>query len=109
MFARAPPFRPGIVSPWTYGLLLFVLAPVLFCSALFLFARAVVDRPVRRTALAVGVIGFLATASWSLIVPVFDAPTNSSTWRTPGDCRAGRAPDAGPSHRRAYSSEAQVA
>ena len=54
MFARAARFRPGIVSPWTYGLLLFVLAPVLFCSALFLFVRAVMDRPVRRTALAVG-------------------------------------------------------
>ena len=110
MFARAARFRPGIVSPWTYGLLLFVLAPVLFCSALFLFVRAVMDRPVRRTALAVGVIGFLAAASWSLIVPVFDAPDELEHMAyAQAIAEQGRAPDAGPSHRRAYSSEAQVA
>ena len=62
MFARAARFRPGIVGPWTYGLSCSSLAPALFAAALLLLVRAVLDRPVRRTALAVGVIGFLAAA-----------------------------------------------
>ena len=89
---------------------LFVLSPALFAAALLLFVRAVLDRPVRRTALAVGVIGFLAAASWSLIVPVFDAPDEvEHVAYGQAIAERGRAPDAGPSRRRAYSSEVQVA
>jgi 4-amino-4-deoxy-L-arabinose transferase-like glycosyltransferase len=110
MFARAARFRPGIVGPWTYGLVLFVLAPALFAAALLLLVRAVADRPVRRTALAVGAIGFLAAASWSLIVPVFDAPDEVEHMAyAQAVAESGRAPDAGPSRRRPYSSEMQVA
>ena len=110
MFARAARFRPGVVGPWTYGFVLFVLAPALFAAALLLLVRAVLDRPVRRTALAVGVIGFLAAASWSLIVPVFDAPDEVEHMAYGQSvAESGRAPDAGPSRRRPYSSEMQVA
>ena len=110
MFARAARFRPGVVGPWTYGFVLFVLAPALFAAALLLLVRAVLDRPVRRTALAVGVIGFLAAASWSLIVPVFDAPDELEHMAYGQSvAESGRAPDAGPSRRRPYSSETQVA
>jgi 4-amino-4-deoxy-L-arabinose transferase-like glycosyltransferase len=110
MFSRAALFRPGVVGPWTYGVILFVLAPALFAAALLLLVRAVVDRPVRRTALAVGVIGFLAAASWTLIVPVFDAPDEVEHMAYgQAIAESGRAPDTGPSHRRPYSSEMQVA
>lgn len=110
MFARAARFRPGVVGPWTYGFVLFVLAPALFAAALLLLVRAVADRPVRRTALAVGAIGFLAAASWSLIVPVFDAPDEVEHMAyAQAVAESGRAPDAGPSRRRPYSSEMQVA
>jgi 4-amino-4-deoxy-L-arabinose transferase-like glycosyltransferase len=103
-------FRPGIVGPWTYALILLVLSPALFAAALVLFTRAVADRPLRGTAVAIGVIGFLAAASWSLIVPVFDAPDElEHAMYTQAIAERGRAPDAGPSSRRAYSSEAQVA
>jgi hypothetical protein len=110
MFSRAARFRPGVVGPWTYAFVLFVLAPALFAAALLLLVRSLGDRPVRRTALAVGVIGFLAAASWSLIVPVFDAPDEVEHMAyAQAVAESGRAPDSGPSRRRPYSSEMQVA
>jgi 4-amino-4-deoxy-L-arabinose transferase-like glycosyltransferase len=110
MFDRAALFRPGVVGPWTYAVILFALSPALFAWALLLFVRAVVGRPVRRTALAIGAIGFLAAASWSLITPVFNAPDElEHIAYAQAIAERGRAPDDGPSSRRAYSSEAQVA
>ena len=110
MFDRAALFRPGVVGPWTYAVILIVLSPALFAAALLLFVRAVVGRPVRRPALAIGVIGFLAAASWSLIMPVFNAPDElEHVAYAQAIAERGRAPDDGPSSRRAYSSEAQVA
>ena len=85
-------------------MLLFVLAPALFAAALWLFVRAALDRPVRRTGLAIGVIGFLAAASWSLIIPAFDAPDEAEHMAyAQAIAERGRAPDAGPTRRRAYS------
>lgn len=110
MFERAALFRPGIVGPWTYAVILLILSPALFGAALLLFWRAVAGRSLRGAAVAIGTIGFLAAASWSLIVPVFDAPDElEHTMYTQAIAERGRAPDTGPSSRRAYSSEAQVA
>ena len=110
MFARAARFRPGIVGPWTYAVVLFVLAPALFAAGLFLFVRAVRDRPVRRSALAIGAIGFLAAGSWSLIVPAFNAPDEAEHMAyAQAIAERGQAPDTGPTRRRAYSSEAEFA
>ena len=98
MFDRAALFRPGVVGPWTYAVILIVLAPALFAAALLLFVRAVAGRPVRRTALAIGVIGFLAAASWSLIMPVFNAPDELEHMAyAQAIAERGRAPDDGPS------------
>ena len=106
--ARASARASSVPGPT--ALVLFVLAPALFAAALLLLVRAVQDRPVRRTALAVGVIGFLAAASWSLIVPVFDAPDEVEHMAyAQAIAESGRAPDIGPSHRRPYPSEMQVA
>jgi hypothetical protein len=110
MFGRAAHFRPGIVGPWTYAVLLFVLTPAVFAAGMILFVRAVLDRPVRRTALAIGAIGFLAAASWSLIIPAFDAPDEAEHMAyAQAIAERGRAPDTGPTRTRAYSSEAEVA
>lgn len=110
MFERASLFRPGIVGPWTYAVILLILSPALLLAALLLFRRAVADRPPRGTAIAIGAIAFLAAASWSLIMPVFNAPDElEHAMYTQAIAEHGRAPDTGPSPRRAYSSEAQVA
>jgi len=110
MFERASQFRPGIVSAWTYALVLLVLTPMLFLTALYVFARAVAQRPLRGAAIVIGAIGFLAAASWSLIVPVFDAPDEvEHVAYVQALAERGRGPDTGPSARRPYSSETQVA
>ena len=110
MFERASRFRPGIVAAWTYAGLLLVLTPALFLAALYVFARAVAQRPLRGAALVIGAIGFVAAASWSLIVPVFDAPDEVEHFSyAQSIAERGRGPDNGPSARRAYSSETQVA
>lgn len=110
MFERAARFRPGVVGSWTYAVVLLVLTPALLLAALYVFARAVAERPLGRTAIVLAAIGFLAAASWSLIVPVFNAPDEvEHISYTQTVAERGRGPDAGPSARRAYSSEAQVA
>jgi 4-amino-4-deoxy-L-arabinose transferase-like glycosyltransferase len=110
MFDRASRFRPAIVGPLTYAVLLLVLTPALLLVALYLFARAVAERPLRAAAIVIGAIGFLAASSWSLIVPVFNAPDEvEHVSYAQAVAERGRGPDAGPSARRAYSSEAQVA
>jgi 4-amino-4-deoxy-L-arabinose transferase-like glycosyltransferase len=80
IFRRAALFRPGIVGPWTYPVLLFVLLPALWALSLFLMARAASGRPSRwrrrvlSPGLAIAVIAFLNAGSWALITPAFNAP-----------------------------------
>lgn len=110
MFERASRFRPGVVGPWTYWALLLVVTPALMLGALYLFLRAAGERPVRRAAVVIGAIGFAAAASWSLIVPAFNAPDEvEHIAYTQAIAENGRGPDTGPSSRRPYSSELEVA
>jgi hypothetical protein len=80
IFDRAALFRPGVVGPWTYPLLLFVVLPLASAVSLLLLARAAANRPLKlgrravRPAAALALIAFANAASWALITPAFNAP-----------------------------------
>jgi hypothetical protein len=76
LFRRAALFRPGIVGPWTYALILFAVLPGLIYAGLRLLARAGDDssRPRLPLAAAVALIAFGHAACWALVTPAFDAP-----------------------------------
>jgi hypothetical protein len=77
IFDRAALFRPGIVGPWTYPLLLFVLLPLTWALGLLLLARSADGRrggARLRPAVAIALIAFVNAGAWALITPVFDAP-----------------------------------
>ncbi|HXD55757.1 MAG TPA: DUF2142 domain-containing protein [Solirubrobacteraceae bacterium] len=75
---RAALFRPGLVGPWTYWLILFGILPLLAFLALRLLARASAHAtrpiPVRRVAVSLFAIAAANFACWALITPVFQAP-----------------------------------
>ena len=73
IFARAALFRPGLVGPWVYPVLLFVLAPLLALAAVRCLALAVAGRG-RRTAAWLFAIAALNACSWALITPAFQGP-----------------------------------
>jgi len=109
MFDRAARLRPGVVGPWTYAVILLLVTPALLLTALWLFARAAADRALRGGALIIGIIGFAAAASWSLIVPVFDAPDEvEHVAYAQAVAEQGRGPDTHATARRPYSTELQV-
>jgi hypothetical protein len=75
IFSRAALFRPGIVGPWTYPVLLFVVVPLTWLLALMLMAGALRGRRARVPPVAViALIAFLNAAAWALITPPFEAP-----------------------------------
>ena len=80
IFSRASLFRPGVVGPWTYPLLLFGVLPAAWALSLILMLRAVTGRPlafrgrVLRPAIAITLIAFLNAGTWALITPAFNAP-----------------------------------
>lgn len=70
----AGPFRPEVVGAWTFVAILLLL-PALGYVAVRLLATAATGRRGRfPLVLAIGAIGFLHAASWSVITPPFDAP-----------------------------------
>lgn len=109
MARRAALFRPGIVGPWTYWVLL-ALTPLLALAGLWMLARAVAGRPPRRGAWAIGALAFALAASWALISPAFDAPDETENLAyAQSVAENGRAPDTTHTRRRPYSSELTVA
>jgi hypothetical protein len=72
-FRRAALLRPGFVEPWLYGLLFFVLLPLLAWGSIRLLALAVAGRT-GRFGLAMFLVAALTAMSWSLITPAFQAP-----------------------------------
>jgi hypothetical protein len=78
MLRRVAIFRPGVVGPWTYWVLLLAVLPGLAYAALRLVATA--GTGVRRrvpVALALALIAFVNAGAWALITPAFDAPDES--------------------------------
>jgi hypothetical protein len=101
---RAALFRPGLVGPWTYWLLL-ALAIALAGGAV-----ALVAHPPRRAATAVGLIAFAASATWALVEPPLNAPDETEhVAYAQSVAEQGRAPDTAPTRRRLYSSELTAA
>lgn len=73
VFRRAALFRPGLVGPWLYPVLLFGVLPLLALAALRCLAQAAAGRG-RRLAVWVFAICALNGACWALITPVFQGP-----------------------------------
>jgi hypothetical protein len=74
-FERAALFRPAPIGPWTYWVLVLLLAPLAALAGLRLLAtRAQADAPAHRTAVAICAIGFAVAATWAFLTPPFDAP-----------------------------------
>jgi hypothetical protein len=74
---RAALFRPGVVGPWTYAVLLLVVAPLLWLVSARALATAAPGsgRGVRVPLLVVvTAVAFANAVTWSLITPPFDAP-----------------------------------
>ncbi len=80
IFSRAALFRPGILGPWTYPVILLVLLPGIWLMSVCLLGWAASKRPFtvggRRLHLAalIAMIAFINAASWALITPAFNAP-----------------------------------
>jgi 4-amino-4-deoxy-L-arabinose transferase-like glycosyltransferase len=84
IFDRAALFRPGVVGPWTYPVLMFVLLPLTWLLAICLLLgcmteRARLPRWCRSHALLiVAFVAFANAGTWALITPAFDAPDEPS-------------------------------
>jgi hypothetical protein len=111
VLSRAALFRPGIVGPWTYWVLLFLLLPALIYWALRLLATAAEPgRSVRRLAASLFAIAFLSAAAWAVITPSFNAPDESEHFAyAQYVAETGRGVDSTPSKRAPYSSEENAA
>ncbi|MDQ6810708.1 MAG: DUF2142 domain-containing protein [Actinomycetota bacterium] len=71
---RASLFRPGVVGPWFYVLLLMIVLPALALAAVRCLALAVEPRAQPRLAAWLFVIAALNFVCWALITPPFQAP-----------------------------------
>jgi hypothetical protein len=75
ILTRASLFRPGIVGPWLYVLVLFVVLPGLALASLRCLALAVAgEAKTRRAAAWLFAIAALNFVSWALVTPSFQAP-----------------------------------
>jgi hypothetical protein len=73
--SRAALFRPGVVEPWSYVVLLFVLMPWLWLLALRLLAiRTAGTTRGARTALVVAALALANACVWALITPAWEGP-----------------------------------
>ncbi|MEA2481343.1 MAG: hypothetical protein QOJ07_3265, partial [Thermoleophilaceae bacterium] len=110
VLARASLFRPGVVGPWTYAVLLLVWLPLLGYGALRLLATAAEWNP-RRVALLVALLAFGNAAAWAIVTPAFNAPDESEhfayvQWFAETGKTVARAPDP---NRPIYSSQETLA
>jgi hypothetical protein len=77
IFSRASLFRPGIVGPWLYVLILLVIVPGLALGSVRCLAQAAGRGAAlshRRMAAALFAIAFVNFACWAFITPAFQAP-----------------------------------
>jgi hypothetical protein len=74
-FERAALFRPGIVTPWWYWAIFFLLLPALWFVSLRTLATAAAGKArAKRIAVAVALVAVLNAAAWALIIPVWQGP-----------------------------------
>ncbi len=104
--SRAALFRPGIVGPWTYALLLFLLIPALCVLAIRMLAvRVAGTSRGARTAFAVGAVAFACAGTWALLTPPLDAPDEFEHFAYAQSlAETGKAPQKAPAEKPPYSS-----
>jgi 4-amino-4-deoxy-L-arabinose transferase-like glycosyltransferase len=75
VFGRVTRFRPGVVGPWLYPLLLLGAIPLVSLGGVVLLARTAAGRrsPLH-PALAIALIAFVNAAGWALVTPPFEGP-----------------------------------
>lgn len=73
ILSRAALFRPGIVGPWTYWIILLALLPTIAVLAIRCLALAVAGRG-RRLGAWLFAIAAVNAVCWSLITPAFQGP-----------------------------------
>jgi hypothetical protein len=76
ILSRASLFRPGLVGPWLYALMLLVVLPALALASIRCLALAARGGGCsqRRMAVSLFVIAAVNFACWALITPPFQAP-----------------------------------
>jgi hypothetical protein len=78
IFERAARFRPGIVGPWTYYLLILAVLPGLIYAVIRLLATTAAGRRGRVGAGAtIFVLALINAGAWAVITPAFNAPDES--------------------------------
>jgi Predicted membrane protein (DUF2142) len=110
-FERAALFRPGIVAPWWYGAIFFLVLPALWFASLYTLATAATGNArVKRLAIAVAIVAFTNAAAWALITPAWqgpDEPDHFAYLQTLAE--QGELPDRQPGGAGAFSSGSVVA
>jgi hypothetical protein len=74
ILARASLFRPALIGPWLYVLILFVVLPLLAVASLRCLALAVARPAGLRLGPSIYAIAAINFACWALITPAFQAP-----------------------------------
>jgi 4-amino-4-deoxy-L-arabinose transferase-like glycosyltransferase len=111
VFERAALFRPGIVGPWTYWLLIFLALPALLLWALRLLATSSRERKGSLgTGATIFLLAFSSASTWALVTPSFNAPDESEHFAyAQYVAETGRAIDSSQGRRGTYSTEEAVA
>jgi hypothetical protein len=109
--ARAALFRPGIVGPWLYVVILLLLLPALwFVSLRLLATRAAGLGSTRNAVLTVALVAFLNAAAWALITPAWHGPDEPDHFAyAQSVAERGETPDKQKSDAPAFSSRSVVA
>ena len=103
---RAALFRPGVVGPWFYVVLLFVVLPASWLFGVWLLARGQQRRLPGMAGLAIALIAFVVSVSWALVEPAFNAPDETDHFAYVQTlAERGRAPSTGDSPRSIYSTD----
>lgn len=111
LFRRAALFRPGIVGPWVYPLLVLLVLPLTLFAAVRLIATTAAGRRSRvPRGVAIAALVFANATAWAVITPAFDAPDEPDHFGYAQYlAETGNAPAAGSSARSAWSAEESVA
>ena len=110
-FDRAALFRPGIVAPWWYAAIFFVVAPLIwFFSLRALAVASSAEARAPRIALTVALVAVVNAAAWALITPAWqgpDEPDHFAYLQTLAE--QGELPDKQPGGAGAFSTRSVVA
>jgi len=102
LFSRMAILKPTWTGAWTYWILFLLVAPALAFAAIRLLLAP--DR--RRMALLIGLLAVANAAVWAHVTPAFNAPDESEHFAyLQSLAERGKAPDAVPGPRPAYSSQ----